>query len=68
MDWEKTSLKITFLNQEKYDKGFIVRTFHNVIAKPTSQQLDLFIKSLEILTGDQHSKTEVMESDRYTNN
>ncbi|MCH4009922.1 DUF1659 domain-containing protein [Companilactobacillus sp.] len=68
MDWEKTSIKLTLLNKEKYTKGYIVRTFNNIVPNPKPEQLKLFGEAIELLSdGDTFSSAKVVLQDKYIN-
>ncbi len=68
MDWEKTSIKLTLNNENKYTKGYIVRTFNNIVPEPTQAQLKLFIEAIELLSdGDVFTKAEILEHDKFIN-
>lgn len=66
MDWEKTSIRLKFINANKYTNGHIVRTFNNIVADPTPEQLKTFAQAIELLSdGDTFSSGEVLLKDKF---
>lgn len=65
MNWEKTTIKLRF-NNEKYKKGYIIRTFNNIIEEPTEEQLQTFIDGLLLLSdGDTFSTATILTRGKY---
>ncbi|KRK64876.1 hypothetical protein FC72_GL001931 [Companilactobacillus tucceti DSM 20183] len=63
MDWEKTSINLTMTN-DKYAKGKMVRSFNNIVANPTKEQIDLLVEGLIMLSdGDAFLKAEIIKHD-----
>ncbi|AKP67253.1 hypothetical protein [Companilactobacillus ginsenosidimutans] len=66
MDWEKTSLKVEFINEKNYKNGKMTRTFNNIVPNPTSEQIELFIEGILLLTkGDTLGNTEILTHNKY---
>ncbi|MFD1472228.1 hypothetical protein [Companilactobacillus mishanensis] len=66
MDWEKTSIRVTMANDKNYEKGYIVRTFNNIVPNPTQEQINLLGEALELISkGDKFQKAEVVLHNKY---
>ncbi|WP_125772539.1 hypothetical protein [Companilactobacillus furfuricola] len=66
MDWQKTTIKLRFNNDEKYKKGYIVRTFNNIVEKPTDKQVQDLIDGILLLSdGDTFSTAIISDNDKY---
>lgn len=63
MSWKKTSI-IVKLGNENYPKGYVTKTFNNIVENPTKEQIDTFIEGLLLLTdGDSLMHTEIIRHD-----